>query len=136
MAVNTTHLLRERSFGKYEGKTREEFEAENRELVEHYKSLSAAEQLKFKYAADMESDEEVVTRLLVFLRETAVAYPDKNILVVSHSGVLRILLRHLGHPVKQGPGTINNTAHIQLALDGVEFEVQAMSSIMINDKQV
>lgn len=131
LAINTTHLLRERSFGKYEGKTREEFEAANKELIERYTSLSAAEQKKFKYAADMESDDEVVTRLLVFLRETAVAYPDKNILVVSHGGVLRILLRHLGYPVKRGRGTVNNAAYVQLASDGVEFEVQQISGIIL-----
>lgn len=135
LAVNTTHLLRERSYGKYEGKTREEFERENRALIEHQESLSAAERSKFKYAADMESDEEVVTRLLVFLRETAVAYPNKNILVVSHGGVLRTLLRHLGYLVRRGPGTIENTAYVQLASDGVEFEVQAMRGILVDDRQ-
>lgn len=134
LAINITHLLRERSFGKYEGKTREEFEAENRELIERYKSLSATEQWKFKYATDMESDEEVAARLLVFLRETAVANLDKNILVVSHGGVLNILLQHLGNHVRQELRIVDNAAYIQLASDGVEFEVQAMSGIVMNSE--
>src|SRR5437868_2038959 len=33
LAINTTRLLRERTFGKYEGKTGEEFRAENKTLI-------------------------------------------------------------------------------------------------------
>jgi broad specificity phosphatase PhoE len=131
LAVTTTQLLRERSFGKYEGKTRQEFENENKELIERHKSLTGAERGTFKYADDMESDEEVVTRLLIFLRETAVAYPGKNIWVVSHGGVLRILLQHLGYAVQRG--SVSNAAHIELASDGVEFAVQAMKGIRLDD---
>lgn len=131
LVVNTTHLLRERSFGKYEGRSRGEFEQENRELLERYQKLTEAEQRKFKYAADMESDEEVVTRLLLFLRETAVAYPGKNILVATHAGVLRILLQHLGYAVRHGRGMVGNGAYIKLLSDGVEFEVREMKGIVI-----
>lgn len=120
LAINTTHLLRERSFGKYEGKPREMFQAENEELIKQYEALSQNEQWKFKYGDDMESSEEIVTRLLTFLRETAVTYEGKTILIVTHGGVLRTLLQHLG----QGkPGTINNTAYIKLQSDGTDFEI-------------
>lgn len=131
LAINTTHLLRERSFGRYEGRSREEFEEENRGLLRQYQSLSQAQQWKFKYADDMESSEEVITRLLVFLRETAVAYTGKNILVVTHGGVLRTFLKHLGHKVADGRGTIGNGAYIQLASDGAEFEVEKMNGITL-----
>lgn len=120
LAINTTHLLRERSFGKYEGKPREVFQAENEELIKQYEALSQNEQWKFKYGDGMESSEEIVTRLLTFLRETAVTYEGKTILIVTHGGVLRTLLQHLG----QGkPGTINNTAYIKLQSDGTDFEI-------------
>jgi broad specificity phosphatase PhoE len=129
LAINTTELLRERSFGKYEGKSREQFEAENRELVAKFEALSDAEKHTFKYAPDMSSDEEVVTRLITFLRETAVAYPDKTILAVTHGGVLRVLLKHLGKPVRWGRGTIKNTAYIILQSDGIEFDLKTSEGI-------
>ena len=129
LAVKTTELLRERSFGKYEGKSREQFEAENRELIAKFTSLSEAEKHTFKYAPDMSSDEEVVTRLLTFLRETAVAYPDKTILAVTHGGVFRVLLKHLGKPIKWGRGTIKNAAYIILESDGMEFDLKKTEGI-------
>lgn len=135
LAINTTQLLRERTFGKYEGKTREQFQTENQQLIERFETLSSEERWKFKYAEDMESDEEVVIRLLVFLRETAVAYPQKNILVVSHGGVMRVLLQHLGSPVKQQSGAISNAAYVQLLSDGVEFEVKKMKGVMLEESE-
>lgn len=122
LAVTTTHLLRERSFGKYEGTSRDIFRAENKELIKQYEALSKAEQWKFKYADDMESNEEVEKRLLPFLREVAVTYAGATILVVTHGGVVRTLLRHLGSDLADG--IINNTAYLKLASDGVDFTVE------------
>lgn len=131
LAINTTHLLRERSFGKYEGKPREVFQAENKELIEKYEALSSQEQRKFKYADDMESAEEIVLRLLIFLRETAVTYEGKTILLVTHGGAMRVLLEHLGQVVLEGRGTISNTAYVKLLSDGVEFEVKETNGIQM-----
>jgi broad specificity phosphatase PhoE len=133
LAVNMTRLLRERSFGKYEGRPRQEFEEENRELIARYESLSGKEKIEFKYADDMESSGEVASRLLTFLRETAVAYSGKHILVVAHGGVLRVLLQHLGYKVKSGPGTIGNAAYIKLLSDGVEFAVEETKGIQLQE---
>lgn len=129
LAVNTTHLLRERSFGKYEGRPREQFLTENKELIEQFEKLSEQEQLKFKYADDMESNEEAVTRFLRFLREAAVTYEGKTLLLVSHGGMMRVLLRHLGIKVITGKGTIANGAHIKLESDGIEFKIREMHGI-------
>lgn len=127
LAINTTQLLRERSFGKYEGKPREIFQAENKELIKKYESLSQAEQWKFKYAQDMESSEEIIGRLLTFLRETAVTYEGKNILVVTHGGTIRTLLKHLGSPL--GSGLIANTAYVKVESDGIEFTIKETQGI-------
>lgn len=123
LAVNTTHLLRERTFGAYEGARREEFQKSNESLIAQYEKLSRDKKWKFKYADDIESNEELIGRLIPLLRETAVTYPGKTILIVTHGGVLRVLLRHLGKGAAERPGTIKNTAHVKLLGDGVEFEV-------------
>jgi len=130
LAINTTHLLRERAFGKYEGKTREEFQEGNRKLVEKFEKLSKEQKWKFKYADDMESNEELITRLLIFLRETAVAYPGKTILVVTHGGALRVLLAHLGYELTKSKGLIGNGTYIKLLSDGSDFEVKEMKGIV------
>lgn len=130
LAINTTHLLRERAFGKYEGKTREKFQEGNRNLIEKFEKLSKDQKWKFKYADDMESNEELITRLLIFLRETAVAYPGKTILVVTHGGALRVLLAHLGYELTKSKGLIGNGAYIKLLSDGTDFEVKEMKGII------
>lgn len=134
LAVNTTALLRERSFGKYEGKSREEFELENKDLFREYGKLNKDEQWKFKYGHDMESNEEVMGRLLTFLREIAVTYPGKNILAVTHGGALRVLLAHLGKTVAGGRDTIANMAYVKLLSDGVEFEIKETKGIQLEAK--
>ncbi len=129
LAVNTTQLLRERTFGRYEGRLIEEFRAENKELLEKQQSLSKEERWKFKLAEDMESNEEVISRLLVFLREAAVTYPNKTILVVAHAGVLRVLLEHLGYDVVSGSGKVKNGAYVHMLSDGIEFDVKEIQGV-------
>ena len=133
LVVNTTQLLRERNFGSYEGKKWEIFQEENKQLISRFETLSKAEQWKFKYASDIESDEEVVTRLLTFIRETAVTYEGKNILVVAHGGVLRTLLKHLGYSVAPGKGTISNAAYVKILSDGADFEIKEMGGVKLVD---
>ena len=127
LAINTTRLLRERAYGQHEGRHRDEFRAKNKALIEQFEKLSRQEQMKFKYAEDVESDDEVVQRLLVFLREAAVAYEGNTILMGSHGGVLRCFLRHLGNPLADGK--IGNVAYIKFTADGVEFNVQETNGI-------
>lgn len=65
--------------------------------------------------------------MFTYLREVAVAYQGKDILVVSHGGVMRILLDHLGKRVARGATA--NTAYIKLESDGVEFFVKETEGI-------
>ncbi len=127
LAVNTTHLLRERRFGKNEGKPRDVFVEENKELIKQFESLTEKEKWKFKYSEDNESSEEMATRLLRFLREVAVTYEEKTVLVVTHGGVLRVLFMHLGSPLAQDK--IGNGAYVKLLTDGVDFFIKEVRGI-------
>jgi len=61
-----------------------------------------------------------------------VAYPKKNVLVVTHGAVMGTLLIHLGfiNPDDILPGWITNTAYIILDSDGVDFFVKETYGIM------
>lgn len=128
LAIITAQALRERTFGQAEGKTGHEFESTFKDLIQKREKLSYQNRYKFKLAPDIESDEELMIRFLTYLREIAVAYIDKTILVVCHSGPLRTLLIHLGFATyKQMPpagGTVSNTAYVKLLSDGVDFFVK------------
>ena len=69
--------LRERSFGSWEGLTREDI-AELPEGSHH----------------DGETDEEVRARVLDAINEIAAAHPGEQVLVVSHGGALNALWHH------------------------------------------
>jgi broad specificity phosphatase PhoE len=118
LAVSTSQLLRERSWGRYDGREAKIFREECRHLIERMKELSEEEHWKFKYFEDIESFEEVFARFSAFLREAAIAYAGKTILVVSHLDVLGALLLHLGYK----PTSIGNLSWVKLRSDGLVID--------------
>lgn len=131
IAVKTTQVLRERCFGTFEGKPFAEFNQALQKLIERYAHLTEEEHFHLKIAHDVESPAEAVARFITFLRETAVAFSEKTILVVSHGGTMRNLLIHLGFAANQTlpAGSIENTGYIKLESDGVDFFIKETKGI-------
>lgn len=130
MAIITTQRLKERSFGRYEGKPFSEFGEELRNLFIKYETLSRHEKFKFKFTKEGESDEELALRMTTFLREIAIAYAGKTVLVVSHGGIMRALLRQLGIEISGlGRIQVKNLGYIKLESDGVDFFIKEMQGI-------
>jgi probable phosphoglycerate mutase len=77
LEVRVDARLRERSFGSWEGLTREDISA-------------------FPPGSrhDGESDDEVRERVLAAVHEIAVAHPGEQVLIVSHGGALNTLWHH------------------------------------------
>ena len=128
LAVITSQALRERTFGHMEGKTYEEYHQKFEKLIEEKAKLAFRISRKLKLAPDIESDDEVISRFITFLRETAVAYARKTILIVSHGGPMRLLLLHLGwaDDTLLKPGFMPNTGFIKLRSDGVDFFIDGV----------
>lgn len=128
LVIETTVALRERSFGSYQGKQMDEAHEKLYHLLENYKSHPHLVE------SGVETNEEMVSRALTFIREISVAYPGQTVLLVSHGGLMRTLLLHLGYcTAKQFPpfGSIKNLAYIKLLSDGSEIEVGGTSGISI-----
>ena len=121
LIVKTTEALRERSFGIHEGSSRKVLD-----LLEQLNNKQITRDLE-----SIETDEKLTTRIITFLREIAVAHPNKTVLVVTHGGVLVRLLVHFGyftrHEVKQF--SFGNTSYIKLISDGVDFFVKGTKRI-------
>jgi len=131
LMITTSKLLRERSYGDFDGKDAALLLAHNQQVLEELKHTTYAERKNVRFAPDMESDDDLVERLLLFLRESAVAYPDKTLLVVSHGGIMRVLLIHLGwatHEELPG-GSVSNGGYIKLLSDGVDFSIEQVIGI-------
>lgn len=131
IAVQTTKVLRERYFGSYEGKSSDQLLADLDKLITENTSLKKEEWAKIKVSPDMESDEEVLQRLIPFLREVAVANANKNVLIASHGGIMRVLLIHLGFGTFETLTfrSIKNTAYIKLESDGVDFFIKETDGV-------
>ncbi len=117
LEINTSELLRERNWGRFDGKPAQLFREECRELIKSFQNISPEEQWKFKYAANIESFAEINARFLEFLRGTAADYRGKNILIVSHQDILKSLLMRLG----KTPRRVGNMAMIKISSDGVNI---------------
>lgn len=124
IAIETTHLLRERRFGKFEGKPYSLMD----EFHRNWEKLDKKERTNYKPYKGYESDKEAITRFITFLREISVRYTEKKVLVVCHGGIMRILLNHLSDETYLA-GAVSNLAYIQLESDGVDFFIKELQGI-------
>lgn len=125
LAVITTNVLREQLFGKYEGMYSDEFRA----LFTRWSEMSEEEKHTFKLSDDVESNEQAVSRLIIFIRELATAYPQETILVVAHGGIMRNFLYHLGYWSYSSMKKLKNTAYIVVECDGIDFTLQKVEGV-------
>lgn len=133
LAVTTAEALRERNFGSVEGKTEREIREELKEVMEIFDTLPPEERYAFKFVEDMESDDEIATRLVTYIREMAVGYAGKTVLLVCHGGLMRAFLLKIGFATfdELPPKSIRNTAYFKLLSDGVDFFVKETDGINI-----
>jgi broad specificity phosphatase PhoE len=126
LAVQTTKALRERYFGKFEGKDWIKYDNEIVTLLKKYRKVGYDQK-----KAIMEVDDSMISRVTTFLREIAVGYPGKNILMVSHGGLMRTILIHLGFGTYETlpPGSIGNLGYFKLKSDGVDFFIEETDGI-------
>ena len=127
LVIHTTNRLRERSLGIYFKKnpkmTRETVE---KNLLEIFEGLSDERKMDYKISEDVESPNEATSRFITFLREVAIEYKDKTILLVCHGNLMRTFLVHLGWAKynELPKGSIKNTGYIILESDGIDFFIK------------
>jgi len=103
--------LIELDLGVWEGKTRDEFVAENAQLWERWSDDPA----HTKAGGRGETAMEVIKRVDDFFREMIVRHPSGNILVVAHNGVNRLYLSwKLGMPLKNYRRLVQENSAITL----------------------
>lgn len=130
--IQTSKLLRERSFGSFEGRHGDEFRETLKEKILEREKLSEEEGWSFRLAEDVETDEELVNRFLVQLREIAVAYSNKTVLVVSHGGPIRMFLSKIGYKTKKelSSGTFKNGGYVKVNSDGINFLIKDVQGVV------
>ncbi len=125
IAIQTTEALRERSFGRFQGTRWDTAKPEIRKLLENMGTTSKR-QFEQYGIPDAENDDDLMGRFIPFLREIAVAYAGKTVLVVTHGGTMRAFLVRLGYATYETlrPGAIANSGYVRIESDGVDFFVK------------
>jgi broad specificity phosphatase PhoE len=133
LVVNTKEIIRERNFGEFEGKTIEEYVQLNRDIIERLKDATEAEKMDFKPYDSYESNNEASSRMLTFLREIAVSYPGKTVLIVSHGAIIRSTMMRLGfYKYHELPSlSVSNLAYFKIRSDGTDFFLEETKGVNI-----
>ena len=136
--VQTSKLLRERAYGSFEGKHGNVFREVLKDKLIERDNLPDKEGWAFRLAEDVETDEEMIMRFILQLREIAVAYPQKTVLVVSHGGPIRMFLVKIGYAKKKdlSGGTFKNGGYVKVLSDGVDFIVKDAKGIIQQKKPI
>lgn len=134
LTVKATEMLRERNYGLLEETNRKEWKPEIKEIFTMWYNKEYKNRLRERAVAGMESDEELISRTITFLREIALAYPGKTVLVVTHGDLMQTLLVHLGYGqhAQYAYNGIQNTGYSIVRSDGVDFFVEGVKDIQLN----
>ena|ERR1035437_3283636 len=129
--IQTSKLLRERSYGSFEGKHADVLKNTLKDKLEERENLPESEYASFRLAPDIETTEEILTRFLIKIREIAIAYPNKNVLVVSHAGPIRNFLIKIGYAERKvlSGGSFKQGGYVKVLSDGVNFFVKEVYGI-------
>lgn len=132
IAVKTTKLLRERDFGPFEGKKIEQLEKKLKIQIDKFRVLTDKILRKLK----IETNKEIMTRFMRFIREVAIAYVNKNVLIVTHGSVMRVFLEKIGRITKNQSKDliIDNLAFMIVESDGVEFNLKKLVGFCVGDQ--
>lgn len=130
LAVITNSTLRESNRSGYYYNEPEKLAQMNALLT----TLSDEQQLAYT-EGEMESYSQAATRLITFLREVAATHPGKTVLIVAHGTIMRSFLIKIGFAtLAQLPKqSIDNTAHVQLETDGIDFFIRDTQGVHKRD---
>jgi broad specificity phosphatase PhoE len=131
LEILTKEALREREEGIVDGKADHEVAKEFGHMYEMRRQLPYEKWKTMNIAEGYESDESLMSRFITTLREIAIAYPGKTILVGSHVGIMKTFLIHLGYGTHKTlpASSFSNTSSIKIKTDGVDFFLEQTDGI-------
>lgn len=119
LVVVTIKALRERNFGRFEGKSLILL----RKSIGEVMLVTKEKQKKLKLF-DVENDEDIVTRLIPFMKKVAGKYLGKNVLMVTHGGLIRAFLGYVNFKIPEySDRPMKNAGYLIIESDGEEFKI-------------
>jgi broad specificity phosphatase PhoE len=124
-------LLKEKSFGIFEGKKISTFHLAFDQIRNEANMLPFEERKKWKAHESIENDEEIFLRFTNFISKIKDKHQNQNVLAVSHMSYIRSLLIHFGFTDYQNiySYSIENTGYVAIETDGINFQVKETSGV-------
>ncbi|MDL2363516.1 MAG: histidine phosphatase family protein [Patescibacteria group bacterium] len=128
---NMWEILRERSYGEYDGLPGHHLEKLYEDNYAEIAALSKDERWRFKHVPEMESNHEIATRFISALHEIAEANDGKTVLVAAHGGIIRTTLIDLGYATEEElpSRSLENASYAELIYKDGEFEIGTTSGV-------
>lgn len=127
--LKTSACLRERCMGRFEGKKLAVLNEHLKMQAQMLEGLPKEEYLAYRYCPASESFADAYKRVKTFLDQEIQNFSNKNVLLVTHHGIIRAILEHLEY----FPGhkwTINNCGYIHLNYSDQSFELLSSQGIV------
>lgn len=119
-------ILRENHFGAAEGMTREEYFQSFATQIAEVEAIPFPQRAHHKVVPDAESLAEVATRVLPFLHRVVQEGKGKNLLAVTHGGVIRALLIALFEIEYD----VENTGYVMIEYTDGQFLLQEKQGLV------
>lgn len=124
------HALREGAFGSIEGMTWEEYHRDFAQQILLRNQISKEERFVFKMDPGAESPAEIAERALPALHQICIKHPGSHIVVVTHGGVMKTLLAHIGG-YDDRKILISNAALLYVEGDGKDLTILQHEGVTI-----
>lgn len=130
MKFTLSKLLRERNFGPFEGKPRISL----KQIDYVYDTLSEDEKYTHKLFQNMESDKDLYLRIIKFIEILNHNCNGKTILVVTHGGIMAVLLNKLGSSSYKKPIKIDNLGYFIVEYNKQKLRLRKISNSISQEK--
>lgn len=125
LEVKTSNLIRERYFGHFQGMKKLEADTQLKIKHDEARELTREARMSFRLADDIETEQEMISRLFRFFQKIHPLYPGKRVLTVCHGALMRVFLVYLdfARHGQLGFHSIDNLGYIVINTDGHEVDL-------------
>jgi broad specificity phosphatase PhoE len=131
LPIRTSHELRERYYGDWEGQPVSRYRESTKSRYEWSLQLPLEEQWQVRMDDDVEADGEVAARFMGKLLEIAADFPAERVLVATHGGCIRTFLVRIGYATQRQMtmDSFRNAGYVKVLCDGARFVVKEVRGI-------
>ena len=131
LVIQKSKSLRGRSYGSFEGKNVDVYKNTLKNKLEERETLSENEYDSFRLAPSIETNEELVTRVMKKLKNIATMHLNGNVLIVTHGGCIKNFLIKIGYIERKlfSEGSFKHGGYMKLLSDGKNFFIKEIEGI-------